>query len=296
MENILPNNEDIAKKEESWKHLRKDFKDFLALKELADSSIEAYMIRFNIFPHDQLSQETVDNFLREHKDSNARSFLRHYLKFLKRHDIELPERTGRKKQRIARRIDAQDLVIVKDALHQIDTKYGLIFELTLEGGLRRAEALGLTPSSFEWDEWAKDKSKPCRLRIIGKGNKERIVIISSKLAQKVRDYIMPTLNKGSLSMSGNIFTMTTKTWWETLKDTSLSLFGKRIKPHDLRRSRATYLYEEGGFDILELQQFLGHADLSTTQIYLNPDREKILKKFESYVEKMEKIEDRKNDV
>jgi integrase len=290
MENIIPNIEDMNKKEQNWKFLQSDFIDFLILKELSESTIKQYLLMFRIFPHDSLNQASIDHFLMEHKGFIPRAFIKNYLKFMKRKDFELPEKTGRKKQRIEERIADDRIEILKETLYQVNEKWGLLFDLTLEGALRREEAINMKPENFDWEGWGKDKSKSCRLRIIGKGNKERIVIISSKLTQKVKDYISPMLKDGSLTMYGRIFPITKEAWWKRLKDVSIELFGKRIKPHQLRKKRATSLYEEGGFDVLELQQFLGHSNISTTQIYLHPDREKILKKFESYVEKMEHTE------
>ena len=259
------------------------FAEYLILKDLAESTVEAYCIYFRIFPHDNFNQESVNQFLLKHTGDTPRGFVRNYLDYLKRRDIDMPKKTGRKKQRLAVIVPESNRAIVREALYNVNTKYGLMFDMTLQGGLRREELTTLELQNFEWDEWGKDTSKPCRVHIIGKGNKERIIVISPKLAMKIKNHFKNDILTRELRMDERMFGMDRHRWWEILKQASEGMLGKRIRPHELRSTRATQLWESGEFDLLDLQNFLGHADLSTTQIYLHPDKEKSLKKFEKFI-------------
>jgi site-specific recombinase XerD len=158
-----------------------------------------------------------------------------------------------------------------------------MYDLTYEGGLRRAETVNLKAQDFEWNQWGKDKTKPCRVHIIGKGDKERIIVISPQVAQAVRDFISPLLKDGTILMNQPIFQINKQRWWEIIRDTSIAVLGKRIKTHSIRHQRSSDLLETKQFQITDLQRFLGHSSIATTQIYLHPDEEKSIKKFEEFM-------------
>ncbi len=110
---------------------------------------------------------------------------------------------------------------------------------------------------------------------LGKGTKQRAVPMGEEAMVWIRRYMeeaRPLLlkNKSSvyffLSIRGHA--MTRQNFWEVIKKTALlaGIEGRRIKPHVLRHSFATHLIE-GGADLRSVQAMLGHADISTTQIY-----------------------------
>ena len=118
------------------------------------------------------------------------------------------------------------------------------------------------------------------MRIIGKGNKERIVPLGSKLAAALRTYIEEHrpryANKGKangvvyLNNRGNV--LSRMGIWKILnKVVIISDLQKTVSPHTLRHSFATHLLE-GGADLRIVQELLGHSDLSTTQIYTHLDK------------------------
>ena len=118
------------------------------------------------------------------------------------------------------------------------------------------------------------------LRVIGKGNKQRLVPIGRKTIAAVAVYlnsIRPTLDRGKtrgrLILNARGQPLSRVGAWGIVKKAAL-LAGttKRVTPHTLRHSFATHLLE-GGADLRAVQEMLGHADLSTTQIYTHVDRE-----------------------
>ena len=147
-----------------------------------------------------------------------------------------------------------------------------IISMLYSSGLRVSELSHLKLTSIRWDEEL--------LRIIGKGNKERIVPLGNKLATVLRAYIENDrpkyANKGKsngtvyLNNRGTI--LSRMAIWKILnKPVAIVGFQKKVSPHTLRHSFATHLLE-GGADLRIVQELLGHSDLSTTQIYTHLDK------------------------
>jgi integrase/recombinase XerD len=127
-------------------------------------------------------------------------------------------------------------------------------------GLRVSELTGLTTHSLDL--------KSRYLRVRGKGDKERIAPFAPVAAQKLQDFIerhRPLLVDPG---SDALFALSRVTFWQILKKLAdqAGLPSSRISPHKLRHSFATHLLA-AGINLRSLQLLLGHADLSTTQIY-----------------------------
>lgn len=270
------------------------FIQFMKLKGLSDGTIEQYSRYFNLFPHDNLNQENVNDFIMEHLGSRiSRAFVNNYLEFLNNKDITVMKITGRKKKRMMEKIDDESIDVMRYALYKINHKYGLMFDLTIDGALRKDELLKLTANNFEWDIWSKDITKPCRLRIIGKGNKERVVLISPKVMEGIKKFLAERLKNKEITMNTKLWGMKHHRWWQVLTIVSKELLGRNIHPHLLRHYRSNQLYETNQFDLIDLQNFLGHSSVATTELYLHPDKEKSIKKFEKFI--MDEKEKNKSD-
>ena len=138
-------------------------------------------------------------------------------------------------------------------------------------GLRVGEVVDLKLTNINWEENF--------VRVIGKGNKERIVPIGMRSYQLLKKYVdldRPRLARKSNSESylflNNRGRPTTRmTVWNILsKHIKAAGINKRVSPHTLRHSFATHLLE-GGADLRAVQEMLGHADITTTQIYTHLD-------------------------
>jgi integrase/recombinase XerD len=118
------------------------------------------------------------------------------------------------------------------------------------------------------------------VRVFGKGGKERLVPLGRRVIGAVSVYLhtlRPTLDRGRsegrllLNARGQPLSRV-GAWGIVKRAAKRSGSRKRITPHTLRHSFATHLLE-GGADLRAVQEMLGHADLSTTQIYTHVDRE-----------------------
>lgn len=112
------------------------------------------------------------------------------------------------------------------------------------------------------------------IMVRGKGGKERLVPIGEVAAERIEDYVLagrPKLAKGreaaALFINRSAHRLTRQALWKIVKKYVQKVtIHKSISPHTLRHSFATHLLA-GGADLRSLQQMLGHADISTTQIY-----------------------------
>ncbi len=147
-------------------------------------------------------------------------------------------------------------------------------ELLYASGLRISELANARLENLSLDENA--------IRVTGKGNKTRIVPVGKKACAAIANYLereRPTLVKkrtGSevfLSTRGG--KLTTVRIWQILKRSAKHAgLEQNIYPHLLRHSFATHLLSNGA-DLRIIQEMLGHADISTTQIYTHVDQQRL---------------------
>jgi integrase/recombinase XerD len=147
-----------------------------------------------------------------------------------------------------------------------------LLELAYGAGLRVSELCGLGLTDLLLTENL--------VRIFGKGGKERLVPIGRSVIGAVSVYLhtkRPALDrgksKGRVLLNARGEPLSRVGAWGIVKRASRRAgITKRVTPHTLRHSFATHLLE-GGADLRAVQEMLGHADLSTTQIYTHVDRE-----------------------
>lgn len=160
----------------------------------------------------------------------------------------------------------------------LSTPYGLrdraIIELFYSSGLRVSELCGILLQSINLEDGY--------VRVYGKGSKERIAPIGSAAIKAVQDYITggrPQFIKArtgsELFLSQQGRAISRKMVWVMIKEHARRAgIKKPIKPHLLRHSFATHLLE-GGADLRAIQEMLGHADISTTQIYTSVQSQRL---------------------
>ena len=148
-----------------------------------------------------------------------------------------------------------------------------IFEMMYSCGLRVTELCNFKMSNILWDSEM--------VRVDGKGGRQRFVPIGPIARTNLKNYISkerpalikknPNIPELFLSRNGNKLTRM-MIWILIKKWTSTAEITKEVSPHTLRHSFATHLLE-GGADLRSVQEMLGHADISTTQIYTHLDKE-----------------------
>jgi len=122
---------------------------------------------------------------------------------------------------------------------------------------------------------------------LGKGGKERIVPIGEAAEQSVGDYLFgvrPGLAKGRhqyVFVNARGAGMTRQGFWKSLRGYGLSCGIESLSPHVLRHCFATHLLEHGA-DLRAVQMMLGHADISTTQIYTHIHAHRLHKLYDAF--------------
>jgi integrase/recombinase XerD len=147
-----------------------------------------------------------------------------------------------------------------------------LLELAYGAGLRVSEWITLGVRDVMLEEGL--------VRVFGKGSKERLVPIGRSAIGAVAIYLRelrPRLEKGEgkgiLLLNARGKPLTRMGAWKILRRyVEKAQITKHVSPHTLRHSFATHLLE-GGADLRAVQEMLGHADISTTQIYTHVDRE-----------------------
>jgi integrase/recombinase XerD len=146
-----------------------------------------------------------------------------------------------------------------------------MLELAYSAGLRVSEWITLAVSDVLLDE--------ALVRVFGKGSRERMVPIGRRAIAAIAVYtreLRPRLEggsgRGTLFLNARGRPLSRMGAWKILrKYVDRAGIDKRVTPHTLRHSFATHLLE-GGADLRAVQEMLGHADISTTQIYTHVDR------------------------
>jgi integrase/recombinase XerD len=161
---------------------------------------------------------------------------------------------------------------------------GAILETLYGCGMRVSELVGLDVRDVDLDRGF--------VRVFGKGSKERIVPVGGAAARALAEYLAhgrPYLraktgrsarsrqDPDALFLSVRGHRLTRKTVYELVRKYG-GRAGVELHPHTLRHSFATHMLE-GGADLRSLQEMLGHADISTTQIYTHVDRRHLREEY-----------------
>ena len=197
----------------------------------------------------------------------VRSFLRFTLGPTRVPDASLGPR---RPQRLPEAPKREEIELIVDSLEG-DGPLGLrnraLVELVYSAGLRSAEAVGLDLADVDFEQE--------HVRVRGKGGKERVVPLGEEAAHVVARYLRearPELARGAndaLFLSTRGRRLDTSTLRRLLPH-----------PHRLRHSFATHLLE-GGADLRTIQELLGHASLSTTQVYSHVDARRLRRVYDS---------------
>jgi integrase/recombinase XerD len=157
----------------------------------------------------------------------------------------------------------------------------VVLELLYGAGLRVSELVGLDIEDVDLDDRT--------VRCLGKGDKERIVPIGGPAVAAIRRYLRdgrvklssPKRPSHALLISAHGSRLSRQSAWACVKRYAARVYpDRRVYPHILRHSYATHLMARGA-DVRVVQEALGHARLSTTQVYTLVTRQKLKDVYES---------------
>jgi integrase/recombinase XerD len=187
--------------------------------------------------------------------------------------VDPPKRTPRFPKTLSE-TDVDALLAAPDRSSALGARDWAMLEALYATGLRVSELVGLR--LFEVDLQAGV------VRVLGKGAKERLVPLGEEAVSSVKEYLgkarkalLGTRSSDALFVTGRGGAMTRQAFWHLIRRYGArAIPGKRLSPHVLRHAFATHLINHGA-DLRVVQLLLGHADISTTQIYTHVARERL---------------------
>ena len=218
------------------------------------------------------------------------SALRSFLSFLERKgllsgnpaaDISTPKRN----QPIPSHLPVDDMFRLLERPNR-ESPLGLrdlaVLEVLYSCGLRVSELAGMNLSSIDFDQ--------CLVRVLGKGNKERIVPVGGTALKAVRDYLhavaglrkkkKKNVEDPPLFINYRGGRLSTRSIGKMVKKYGLECaLLTAISPHALRHTFATHLLD-GGADLRSVQELLGHVSLSTTQKYTHVSLDRLMEVYD----------------
>ena len=221
---------------------------------------------------------------RARSSSTARllSSLRRYFAFLVREHVRQTDPTSdieapRRAQRLPRSLteaDVEALLGAPDTADALGLRDKAMLELLYASGLRVSELVSLSAGQLSQDMGV--------VRVLGKGARERLVPVGEEALYWVRRYLLEAraaLLAGRVSealfVTARGESMTRQAFWYLVKRYAARAgIPAAISPHTLRHAFATHLLNHGA-DLRVVQLLLGHADISTTQIYTHVARERL---------------------
>ncbi len=272
---------------------------------LAENTIESYsrdIVRFfrfleqeNLSPID-VSQDQTEQYIRTlakslSPTSVARniSAIKTFFRFLVSEGrltnsparlVETPKLPLRLPEVISRE-EVERLLAQPDISNALGLRDSAMLEALYATGLRVTELINLKMSNINLEAGY--------VRTLGKGSKERIVPIGDKAMAAIKDYLSngrPQLSKKRVSpflfLNARGQNISRQGFWKIIKKYGIKAgIKKKITPHGIRHAFATHLLDAGA-DLRSVQVMLGHADISTTQIYTHVSRERLKKIHEKY--------------
>lgn len=268
----------------SYKNDVSQFLNYLSqnnIKDLSDVTSDKISGFFKLIKDLGLSESSAARYF-----SSIKGFFKYLYKsrYIKNNPVEKVRapKLSRKLPQVLNLPEVEKILKLPNVKEKLGLRDKAMLELFYACGTRVSELTNLKVS----DLFLKDEV----IRVLGKGSKERLIPIGSSAIKWIEEYLQksrPLLAKKSKS-ENYLFL--------NLRGTKLSRMGiwkivslyvkesgikKDVHPHTFRHSFATHLIE-GGADLRAVQEMLGHADISTTQIYTHIDREYIKEVHKKY--------------
>ncbi len=283
-----------------WDSHKKAFKNYLNLElGLSKNSIEAYLDdveKLALFSHDRLNRAAPEKLQKRDLEAftawivelglsattQARiiSGIKAFYRYLTLEDaidedptslLEAPK-LGRKLPDTLSHNEIEDMLASIDRSTDLGERNRAILQVMYACGLRVSETVGLLISNLHLDEGY--------IRVIGKGNKERLIPIHEEASKAILLYkdlvrVKTEPQKGHediLFLNQRGKQLSRVMIFYVIKDLAEKAgIRKNISPHTLRHSFATELVENGA-DLRAVQEMLGHASITTTEVYTHLDR------------------------
>ena len=260
------------------------FESYLRRKELSFETKKLYLLFFDKLLQllkglgSDLTQDIADAFLDLYPHVIAKAMLKNYIEWKDIYGVKIVRRTGRRKKKIVETIPESEIDKIRIALYEKNIRWGILFDLSEGCALRRQEVINIKCSDIDSDALKKKYKMFIKIRK-AKGSKERMVYVPEDIAERVLLYI----NDQGLEIGDYLFKSPAKqgepiskySWNRVFSNVAFEVTGKKYHPHQLRHSTSLNWYNKG-VDIIRIKERLGHSDISTTNLYINPENKREL--------------------
>ena len=254
-------------------------------KNTVDSYTSDLMKLSNYLQNHDLSKKNIDNFFLDMSEFNyanstkkrIHSSIKNFLKYVNENkdyesidisDIKL--KSSSKLPEVLSITDIEKMINFYNHQNYLQSRNKTVIDVLYSTGCRVSELCDINLSDIDLDEKY--------IKLTGKGSKQRIVPIGSKLYKNLLEYLnlRSTFfenNGESLFLSKSKNKLDRTAVFRIIKNTAKNIsLQNDVHPHTLRHSAATHMLE-GGCDLRTVQEFLGHSSVSTTQIYTKVTKE-----------------------
>ncbi len=213
------------------------------------------------------------------KLSSARRLFLHLITQKKRQDdparLVMAPKRRRSLPKVLNETEVTDLLAAPDQTTPLGLRDAAMLETLYATGMRVSELVSIGTHDLDADMGF--------FRVVGKGDKERVTLVGERALDLVARYVQqarPALMQGRKPTAALFVTargelMTRQNFWYIIRRYALLAgIAKTISPHGLRHSFATHLVKNGA-DLRGVQMLLGHADVSTTEIYTHVANERL---------------------
>lgn len=243
------------------------------IKKIDEKEIKQYLQYLNL----NLKPST-----RARKISSLKKFY-HYLEInYQIKDLFMNVEFPKQRKSIPKYLTIEELNLFLNSI-ELNTKIGIrdkaMLELLYASGMRISELLSLKQIDLKLNNGI--------IKVVGKGNKERIIPINEKSIKALNNYLtirvefLQDTNPQELFLNNRGQPMTRQGLTDIIKKRAKKIGLKDISAHKLRHSVATHLLNAGA-DLRMIQTFLGHKNISTTEIYTHVNKKNLSKEYQKY--------------
>ncbi|MEJ6348380.1 site-specific tyrosine recombinase XerD [Holzapfeliella sp. He02] len=260
----------------------KTFIDYLSKQKISDFNIDTFQIDDFLSEqhHQKKSSTTMMRYISALRKFYQWLFKHRYVQTDPMQNVASPKKQQHLPVSLSvKEVDA--LLASPDTKQILGLRDRTIFEVMYATGLRVSEIVNLSMNDLHLELKL--------IRIVGKGNKERLVPISDVAISWIKDYInharqfllaKASVKTRALFLNHRGTKISRQTVWKMIKKyVAMVGIDKDVTPHTLRHSFATHLLENGA-DLRIVQELLGHSDISTTQIYTHISKARIAKIYQ----------------
>lgn len=268
-----------------------EFLDYLRIeKGNSEKTIQSYRVDLRVFfsfidrEYDKVEKEDVYKYIEylkekyrynsvQRKISSLKSFYKFlYINKYVKKDPTNTVKVLKKQKRLPDILSEEELKKIINTFNHDpkSVRDRLILELLIATGARISEIIGLEVKDIEDSEYR-------YIRVLGKGSKYRYIPIHNEIAEKIKSYIEK--ERKMLIEKNRTFKLFPKAsrelFYKSIKEhAKLAKIEKHVHPHMIRHTVATILLKNGA-DIRTVQEILGHAGITTTQIYTHVEKSKL---------------------